>query len=502
MKTEKTTHALTRLLIPLILIILGINPSRVYSQQLERLNTVIELNIGESSNVKLINGETVELTLLDVITERDEVRGAVRSAQVIIKINGEEATIGSGNYHLPIQLGKIKIDCPAIKEYTVSGYYRFEGIMAKDARFRLWPERSPLIQPATFGYPLKQKWFASRMQSQNEMAGLGWAENIKSTPFGYHATHDFGGAEGFDEIIAATDGLVVSSNDEVLDGYEDLPGDVRPDVVWIVDNRNWYYRYSHLNSIEEDIVPGAKVSLGQKIGYMGKQGGSGGWVHLHFGVHYKNDASSKWEVEDAYAYLWEAYKIKYQPEILAVARPKLVAWTDQEISLDGSKSLSLVGDIVSFEWFFNDGSIANGPIQKKRYSKAGEYSEVLKVMDSKGNISYDFQYIQVFDKDFPDRQIPTIHPVYYPTQNIKINEPVTFLVRTFGSKYGEETWNFGDGTKEVAVNSGVVHSKTQNEEKYAEVTHSFSKSGHYIVKVRRTNEFGYSAIGHLHIVVE
>ncbi|MDD4590411.1 MAG: PKD domain-containing protein [Parabacteroides sp.] len=502
MKTYKTTNLLIKKPISIILLLLGFNSIHIHSQQVERLNCIVELNIGESSKVRLINGETVLLTLEDVKVERDEVRGAVRSALVKISVDGEEATIGSGNYNLPIQLGKIKIDCPAIKEYSASGYYRFEGVMTKDARFRLWPKESPLIQPETFGFPLKQKWFASRMQSQNEMAGLGWAEKIKSTSFGYHATHDFGGAEGLDEVIAATNGLVVSSNNEILEGYEDLPGDVRMDVVWVVDSRNWYYRYSHLNSIEKEIVPGARIKLGQKIGYMGKQGGSGGWVHLHFGVHYKDNTTSKWIVEDAYAYLLEAYRIKYNPKIIAVARPKLIAWTNQKVKIDGSKSRSAEGEIVSFEWFFNDGSKANGPIQEKKYSKAGEYSEILKVTDSKGNASYDFQYIQIFDKDFPERQIPTIHPVYHPTQNIKVNEPVTFLVRTFGSKTGDETWNFGDGTKEVVVSSGIVHPITQNKEKYAEIVHSFSKPGIYIVRVKRTNEFGYSAIGHVYVEVE
>ncbi|MBW6501289.1 MAG: hypothetical protein K0B05_07850 [Bacteroidales bacterium] len=50
---------------------------------------------------------------------------------------------------------------------------------------------------------------------------------------GYHVTHDFGGAEGMEEIFSATGGLVVSSNNEVMDDYKDLPGDVRPDVVWV-----------------------------------------------------------------------------------------------------------------------------------------------------------------------------------------------------------------------------------------------------------------------------
>jgi murein DD-endopeptidase MepM/ murein hydrolase activator NlpD len=472
------------------------------SQNLLRLNTVVELNVGETMEVEMINGEIVSLALIKINVERDKVRGAVRSAYVNLKVDGVLTTIGSGNYHLPKVVGKVKIDCPVIKEYTESNYYRHDGTLPKDARIRLWPKDSPYIEPGTFGFPLNQKWLATRMQSQNELAGLGWAENIETTVPGYHAPHDFGGVEGMDEILAATDGLVVSSKKEVLAGYEDLPGDVRTDVVWVVDSRGWYYRYSHLNSIEAEIAPGAPVKIGQKIGYMGKQGGSGGWVHLHFGVHHKNPETLKWEVEDAYPYLWEAYVEKYNPKIIAVARPRLITWTNQKIQVNGTNSQSLAGDIVSYEWFFTDGSTAKGIVQKRKYKKAGEYSEILKVTDSKGNSSYDFAYVQVFDKKNPERQIPTIHPAYYPTQNIKSGDPVTFVVRTFGSQVGEEVWDFGDGSNKVVVNSGVIDRNTQNEGKYAETVHKFSKPGQYIVRVERSNEFGFKAIGHLYVNVE
>ena len=133
-------------------------------------------------------------------------------------------------------------------------------------------------------------------------------------------------------------------------------------------------------------------------------------MHLHFGVHYKNPATSLWEVEDAYPYLWEAYSAKYKPAAVAVARPHLLAWTGQEITLDGSKSFSTAGDIVSYRWTFTDGSSADGAVQKRKYTLAGEYSEILKVTDSKGNTSYDFMYVQVSDRAAPEKRIPTIHP--------------------------------------------------------------------------------------------
>lgn len=467
----------------------------------KRLNTVTELNVGESKEVVLVNGDQVTLSLVEVTAIRDSVRGAVRDARVTVQVDGETVTIGSGNYHLPVAVGKVSIDCPVIREYTVSGYYRHDGMLPSDARIRVWPKDSPYIQPGTFRFPLRQAWFASRMQSQNELAGLGWAESLESANPGYHAPHDFGGAEGMDEVIAATDGLVVSSKKEVLEGYEDLPGDVRPDVVWVVDGRGWYYRYSHLDTIFPAIVPGAVLKMGQDIGLMGKQGGSGGWVHLHFGVHHKNPETQLWEVEDAYAYLWEAYVKEHKPVLKAVARPRQLLWTGQETTLDGTKSLALDGTIVSYEWIFTDGTTATGPVQKRSYPTAGEYSEILKVTDSKGNVDYDFTYIQVFDRQEPGKLIPTIHPAFHPSLDIKAGDPVTFLVRTFGSETGDELWDFGDGSEKVSVNSGVVERKTQNQGKYAETVHRYTKPGNYVARVERTNQHGFTAIGHLHVVV-
>lgn len=472
------------------------------SPVLTRLNVVVELNVGESKKVELINGDIINLALNDIVIIRDSLRKGIRAVYLKVSVDGEDVIIGSGNYNLPVTVGKVKIDCPVIKEITaVSNYYDEDAVLRSDARFRLWPENSPYIQKGTFMFPLKQDWMASRTQSQNEPAGLGWAENLATENIGYHSNHDFGGAEGMEEIYSATDGLIVSSKNKVLDDYKDLPGDVRPDVVWVVDGRGWYIRYSHLNSIEPEINAGSKIKIGQKIGFMGKQGGSGGWVHLHFGVHYKNPETSVWEVEDAIPYLWESYVRQYKPEIMAIARPRLLARTGDEITLDGSRSISLAGDIVDYQWIFTDGTKATGQVQNRSYSTAGEYSEILKVTDSEGNVDYDFTYVQVYDRNHPGKRIPTIHPVYYPTLNIEPGDPVTFLVRTFGSDTGDEIWDFGDGSEKVTVNSGIVQRQTQNDGKYASTVHSFEKPGHYIVRVERINENGFPAIGHLHVTV-
>src|SRR5262249_40867355 len=87
-------------------------------------------------------------------------------------------------------------------------------------------------------------------------------------------------AEALVDVVAATDGLVVSSGTAVLDGYEKTPVQPRYDVIYLLDEQGWYYRYSHLHSFDAAVKPGARVKMGHKLGLLGKEGGSGGWSHL------------------------------------------------------------------------------------------------------------------------------------------------------------------------------------------------------------------------------
>jgi hypothetical protein len=461
---------------------------------------VAELDLGESQDVVLSNGETVKLRLLQVEVHRDSLRNAIRTARVKVSVDGEEITITSGNYNLPVTVGKVQIDCPVIKDYSTTSR-RNIWALEKDARFRLWPEGSPFITPGTFTYPVKQEWLASMSQTGNEPTYVDWGENLANKNIYYHEGHDIGGAEGMDEIVSATDGLVVSSFGETMEGFDDFPGDIRTDVVYILNDLGWYIRYSHLDSTDPDIQPGTRVKLGQKIGIMGKQGGSGGWVHLHFGMSHKETSTADWGIEDAYPYVWEAYVKQYDPALMAVARPHHLLWTGQEAVLDGSKSRSYAADIVAYEWTFCDGTTAEGAVQRKTYDKPGEYSEILKVTDSEGNIDYDFTVIQVYERGTTEQTIPAIQPAYHPSLDIKPGDPVTFLVRTFNTDVGNEVWDFGDGSPPVTVKSETVDRQNYIKGKFAETIHSYSVPGQYLVSVKRSDASGREAIAHLHVVV-
>ncbi len=254
-------------------------------------------------------------------------------------------------------------------------------------------------------------------------------------------------------------------------------------------------------SIDPDIQNGARVNMGQKIGYIGKQGGSGGWVHLHFEMKTRETVSGEWGTEEAYVYLWESYVHQYKPALIAVARPHHLLWTGQKTILDGSKSKSFNGEIVGYEWTFSDGTTAKGAIQERSYALPGEYSEILKVTDSEGNVDYDFAVVQVYNRDNPGHTIPVMQPAFHPTLDINPGDSVTFLVRTFNTETGSEIWDFGDGTPQVSVISETPDRQNYTAGKFASTVHAFAQPGDYIVKVERSDEAGIKATAHLHVVV-
>jgi hypothetical protein len=293
--------------------------------------------------------------------------------------------------------------------------------------------------------------------------------------------------------------LVVSVAEKTLPGYIGTPVGPRYDVIYVLDDRGWYYRYSHLHTIDPAVQMGSRVKMGQRLGLLGKEGGSGGWSHLHFGIK-SRQPSGKWGTQEAYAFAWEAYVREHKPALIAVARPHHFIRTGETVTLDGSKSWSAKGTIVRYDWTFSDGTAAERPTLLRRYDIAGSYSEILKVTDDAGNVAYDFAIVQVIAEGGDPKQIPpTIHPVFSPTMNIKAGEPVTFKVRTFRA-IGGETWDFGDGTPFLVVKSDG-NAKSLAKDGYAVTQHAFAKPGDYIVRVEHVNNRGEKATGHLWVEV-
>ena len=469
------------------------------------LFSTVDLERNESQDVQLSDGTKARVKLLDVEETRDSLRSAVRQARVKVEINGSTTTLTSGNYRLPVTVAGVQIDCPATK-----GLYRnhdkFEDSwgLDKEARLRLWPEKSVWTNPGTFVYPVKQPWFAGPTQIGNEPSYVDGGDRPPAErPIYYHSGNDIGGCEGMVDVVSACDGLVVSARGKAMPEHSDAPfykprGDY--DYVYVVDAHGWYYRYAHLQSIDEAIQPGKHVKIGQKIGVLGKEGSSGGWAHLHFDIKAKQP-SGKWGIEDAYPFLWEAYRREYKPQLIAVARPHRLLAVGERVTLDGLRSWSAVGKIAQFQWTFHDGSTAEGPTVERTYQQPGSYSEILKVTDAQGNVDYDFATVLVIDKATDGKPSPTIHASYAPTFGLHPGDPVTFKVRSFFTEPSGETWDFGDGSPPVKVRSDA-NAKAQAPEGYAETVHRYAKPGHYLARAEHVAKDGTKQTARVHVVVE
>ncbi|HEV3255508.1 MAG TPA: PKD domain-containing protein [Gemmataceae bacterium] len=491
----------------LALVLLAVVPNlpadRPSAQPRQPLFRTVDLNRGELQEVDLSNGTKAKVKLLGVEETRDRLRSAIRLARVKVEVNGQTLSLVSANYRLPRTAAGVQIDCPVTK-----GYYRnrdpFEDSwgLDKDARLRLWPAGSPWLEPGTFVYPARQRWFAGPTQMGNEPAFVDGGDRPPANhPIYYHSGLDIGGCEGLIDVVAATDGLVLSAGGRTLPEYPELPYYTQKprDGVYVLDARGWLYRYVHLKSIDAAIRPGQRVKMGQKIGVLGKEGGSGGWSHLHFDIKAKQP-SGKWGVQEGYAFLWEAYNREHKPQLVAVARPHHLIAAGDKVALDGSRSWSAVGKMAHYQWIFGDGSTAEGARVERTYERAGGYSEILKVTDSQGRVDYDFAAVQVIDKKQTEKFPPTIHASYAPTFDVRAGDPVTFKVRTFRADIGKETWDFGDGSPPVKVHSdGNVNPHAPDG--YAETIHRFDKPGHYIVRVEVIGHGGMKATGHLQVRV-
>jgi murein DD-endopeptidase MepM/ murein hydrolase activator NlpD len=464
----------------------------------------LDLNVGESQEAMLPFGKKVTVKLLDLQETRDSLRGAVRRAEVKVAVAGKEISLVSANYRLPVAAGDVQIDCPITRGYLSRSTKTTGGKtpwgLEKDVRLRLWPAGAPLLDPRTFIYPARQVWFASQTQMANEPTYVDGGEQPGMGSIYYHYGLDIGGAEGLIDVVAATDGQVVSLGTQRLAGYEDSPIAERYDVVYLRDDRGWFYRYSHLHTISPQLKLGDRVRMGQAIGILGKEGGSGGWSHLHFDISGRQP-SGQWGIIEGYAFLWEANLRENKPQLIAVVRPHHFVAVGEVARLDGSRSWSAAGPITSFEWTCTDGQKGTGSTFERTYDKPGVYSEILKITDSAGRSDYDFAVVNVVDKAHLELLPPSIHATYAPTTGIKPGDAVKFLVRTFRTTDGEETWDFGDGTlPEIAHSDGnvAIHAK----DGYAQTVHRFQKPGTYLIRVSRTNKLGFTATARLKVMVE
>jgi len=470
--------------------------NRVVAQQ--PLFRAVDIDVGGTAQVQFSDGKRATVRLLSISETRDKARSAIREARAEVEINGSRATLSCGNYRLPVTLGEVQADCTITKAYYQNTNHDHWGL-EKDARLRLWPAGWPFMPLGSMAYPVRQCWFASRTQMANEPTYVDEGERITSARIYYHAGLDIGGAEGLVDVLAATSGVVVGLGTVVLETEKDNASldHQYNDTIWVQDERGWYHRYTHLYSFDPSVKLGGRVAIGQKIGTLGKEGGSGGWSHLHYEI-LSRQASGKLGTQEGYAFLWEAYQRQYKPHLIAVARPHQAVLVGETATLDGSRSWS-ESHIAHYEWTFTDGAKASGPRVERSYSNAGTFSEVLKITDDRGRTAYDFETVNVLDPKHPEQVPPSIQAAYWPTMGIAPGKPVTFKVRTFGATDGEESWSFGDGATATTKSDGNVEEHATNG--FAATTHVFTRPGDYIVRVERANRLDQKAIAHLWVRV-
>ncbi len=470
---------------------------------IEPLFRMLDLNVGETGQVILANGQAVSVKLIDLKEQRCDMRGAVRRAELGVEVAGQRAQLVAATYNLPKTVGSAQIDCPITRGYIERSSEDNVWALDKDARLRLWPAGSPWIQPGTFGYPLNQRWFASDTQMANDPCYADGGDKPGLKSIYYHYGLDFGGAEGLADVLAATDGTFVCRGNERMPGLE-YPPQVKPryDVLYIRDDRGWYYRYSHLMAFEPSAKLGQRVKMGTKIGTLGKEGGSGGWSHLHVDITMLQP-SGRYGITDGYAFIHQAYRERHNTKLMAVARPHAVAWCGEPVTLDATRSWHADGPehLKSFTWKFSDGSAATGPTNFRRYEQPGHYTEVLKVMDDQGHSAWDIAVVEVFNRQAP-LPVPAIHAVYWPTLGINPGDTVNFKARTFNVRpdEGEEEWDFGDGAATQRTRSDGNESQ-HAPNGYAIVAHHFAKPGNYVVRVQRANQRGETATARLLVQV-
>jgi murein DD-endopeptidase MepM/ murein hydrolase activator NlpD len=465
---------------------------------------VVDINRGEPVEVALTNGVVTAVELLERVELRDSLRDAVRLARVRVRVDREEVSLECGNYRLPITVGAVQLDCAVTRGY-LSNSRANPWALERDARLRLWPATSPFLTPGTYVYPVKQRWFATDTQMSNQPSYVDGSEEPSAKRVYYHHGLDIGGGEGMTEVVSATEGRVVVRGCDALPAYQRSPyTEVNYDGVIVLDDRGWFHWYFHLFSIDGGVSLGERIRMGQPIGRIGKEGSAGCWSHLHYEIR-GPAPSGKPGIVEGYPFLWEAYRREHSPAVIAIARPHAFVRVGEPARLDGSRSWAEAG-VARHDWTLSDGSDASGPAVTRSYLQPGTYSEILKVTDRVGRIAYDFAVVQVVESPQPgtggaERVPPTIHASYWPTQDVRAGQPLTFFVRTCRTTSGEERWDFGDGSDPVVVRSdGCAEEKA--EQGYARVRHAYRKPGDYLVKVERANERGESATARLWVRVE
>ncbi len=446
--------------------------------------TVYDLAIGET-----VLAQGAHLKLLGVEETRDPIVHAIRRAQATLDIDGQTITLECGNYNLPRKAGTVQVDCS-----VTGGYRKGEAVdpwkLEKDARIRVWPAEAAWLPRGAWKYPVRQRWFVSATQIGNEPTYIDGGDVATRKQIYYHTGLDIGGAEAFTPVVAATDGLIVSLAGAKLPDHTAPVIAPRYDVLYLLDSRGWYYRYSHFHSLDPSLKLGARVIQGQRLGLLGKEGGSGGWSHLHF-EPYMRFPNGKWGSLDGFPFLLQAYLADYPTPLIIAARPHQLVRTGEAVTLSAH---ALHGEPA-----------ASIPAVTRTYSKPGTYSELFEARDAAGNLARDAAIVSVLDAARPESPYISLHATYSPSLDTHAGQPITFQARAFLMNYKPvpatvtQRWDFGDGSTGESHSDGNEVKLARNG--YGRIEHTYARPGRYLVTVESTAPDGALARMFLDVVV-
>jgi hypothetical protein len=413
---------------------------RAYSRQ-----QIVRLDPGEACRFVSGHGLTKTIRLVSVEEHRDRVIDLMRRADVRIEIDGHLLELVCAPYVMPTEVAGLRVQAD-----TTSGWIG----MTKRVQLSLWDARDPIVDTTRFGFPLRHyRLFSQGTQAYNEPVHLGRGDG---DPAGQKFYHNYGfdlaGYENGEEIVSVAEGKVVSfrPNRETCHG------------VTVQDLQGLPWEYGHMASLASDIAVGTRITRGQRIGTLGKTGGSGNFSHLHLGREgncYVN----------LYPWLVTAYQAEHPKAVLAVARPHHAVRTGEKAILDGSHSLAFGGRIVQWRWVFHDGQTVDQAKAEKVFDTPGAYVATLWVKDDRGAADVDFCQIKVFSKPAAETAMPHIFMTYTPTEDVRPDQPLRFRFWLQGSDAGPIRVDFDDGTQVLDYRS------------YAELPHSFRTPGIHIV---------------------
>jgi murein DD-endopeptidase MepM/ murein hydrolase activator NlpD len=426
-------------------------PEAVLNSLVKRYSAqeIFWLDIDEEHRFRLKSGAERVIRLISIKEHRDSVVHLMRRAEIGVKIDGRPLELICEPYTMPTQTAGLRLLAD-----TTTGWN--EDMLPKQVQFSAWDAADPIVDVKRFGFPIRNyRLFSHSTQAYNEAVHLGRGDD---DPTGQKFYHNYGvdmaGFERREEVVSATDGEIVRF----------FPSREHVSAINVQDGQGHRWNYEHLDSTFPEIVVGARVARGQRLGMMGKTGPSGNFSHLHLG--WLGPMSRHLNL---YPWLVAAYQAEHPKPLYAIARPHHTVVTGETVRFDGSKSLAFHTKIVSWRWVFHDGQTVNGTRAEKVFDHPGAYIASLWVKDETGAEDVDFCQVKVFSKASPESGIPTIFMTYTPTEEICVNQPVLFRIWFQGRDPGRLVVDFGDATR------------LDDYASYSEVTHRFQTAGIHVV---------------------